>query len=303
MKDFFPFRSLLLGLVCVTWLQSTALAQLPEMIQKEPLIRVAFHPQSTGNRDPLKELFIEELRKITNLNIETYLPKTYTEISGALQSGHADFAFLSGFSYVLTAKHFQLTVLLKTIYNNEDAYRGVVVVRKDSGINTLKDLKGKRFAFVDTNSTSGYLLPLAALLKEGVKPEVFFKTVSYTGHHRESLDQLVAKKVDAVATWGNLDGKGGAWSSYYGPKEQALFKPILLSEAVPNEIFCVSSAFYKKYPRETMQIVAALLSYINKPKNRNLVEQLFHMDYFVPAYNSDFGRLKDIVSYVEKSMK
>jgi len=56
----------------------------------------------------------------------------------------------------------------------EDLYgrsmsRGVILVRKDSGINSIRDMKGKRFAFVDKATTAGYLSPLAYFKKMGIE--------------------------------------------------------------------------------------------------------------------------------------
>jgi len=50
-------------------------------------------------------------------------------------------------------------------------YRGIIFVRKDSGINTLKDLKGKSFAFNEPASTSGYLYPFTMLHDAGINPQ------------------------------------------------------------------------------------------------------------------------------------
>ena len=48
-------------------------------------------------------------------------------------------------------------------------YHSVVVVRKDSGIRTLADLSGHKFAFEDPGSTSGYLMPRVALEMAGLR--------------------------------------------------------------------------------------------------------------------------------------
>lgn len=48
-------------------------------------------------------------------------------------------------------------------------YEGVIVARADSGIAGLKDLRGKRVAFVDRFSSSGYVAPKALLEKAGIQ--------------------------------------------------------------------------------------------------------------------------------------
>lgn len=47
-------------------------------------------------------------------------------------------------------------------------YHTVIVARKDSGIAALEDLRGRKFAFEDPGSTSGYFLPRQALEDTGL---------------------------------------------------------------------------------------------------------------------------------------
>jgi phosphonate transport system substrate-binding protein len=47
-------------------------------------------------------------------------------------------------------------------------YKSVIIVRQDSGITNLRDLRGKRIAYQERYSTTGYLLPHLALLEAGL---------------------------------------------------------------------------------------------------------------------------------------
>lgn len=44
-----------------------------------------------------------------------------------------------------------------------DSYKSEILVKKDSKIKSLKDLKGKKIALQDVTSTAGYTFPLAML--------------------------------------------------------------------------------------------------------------------------------------------
>ena len=68
----------------------------------------------------------------------------------------------------------------------------VIIVPKDSDIDSLDDLKGKTFGFVDPVSTTGHLLPKATFVKElGVTPEElgngFFKDYQFAGGHDKAV--------------------------------------------------------------------------------------------------------------------
>lgn len=61
--------------------------------------------------------------------------------------------------------------LVREWKNGAAEYHSVIVVRRDSGLRSLEDLRGRKFAFEDPGSTSGYLLPRAALEGAGLSLE------------------------------------------------------------------------------------------------------------------------------------
>jgi phosphonate transport system substrate-binding protein len=74
-----------------------------------------------------------------------------------------------------------------------------VIAHKDSGIKSVKGLKGKTFAFVDPSSTSGHLFPKAGLIKAGFNPDKDFGRVIFSGSHDSSAIAVQNKKIDAAA--------------------------------------------------------------------------------------------------------
>ncbi|GIW22853.1 MAG: hypothetical protein KatS3mg068_1860 [Candidatus Sericytochromatia bacterium] len=87
---------------------------------------------------------------------------------------------------------------------------GAIIVRKDSNINTLKDLKGKRFAFGDPISTSSHIFPKMLLIKNGINPDTDFVNVLFAGTHDSVVLSVYNKKVDAGATFSD-DKEGKKW--------------------------------------------------------------------------------------------
>ncbi len=81
----------------------------------------------------------------------------------------------------------------------DEKFRSVFITRPDSGINSLKDLKGKTFTFGAPSSTSGSLMPRYFMMKEGVDPDKDLKRVAFSGAHDATALQVAGGKVDAGA--------------------------------------------------------------------------------------------------------
>ncbi len=58
-----------------------------------------------------------------------------------------------------------------------DSYKSEILVKKDSKIKSLKDLKGKKIALQDVTSTAGYTFPLAMLTEAGINATKDMKIV------------------------------------------------------------------------------------------------------------------------------
>jgi phosphonate transport system substrate-binding protein len=74
-----------------------------------------------------------------------------------------------------------------------------VIARADSGIERLEDLRGKRFAWVDPTSTSGYLFPRALLQEHGLVPDAAFAQQVFAGGHDKVALAVLQRQVDGGA--------------------------------------------------------------------------------------------------------
>ena len=80
-------------------------------------------------------------------------------------------------------------------------YHGYLFARKDSGIRTVADMKGKRFAYVDRATTAGYLFPRAYLKEKGVAdPDRYFGEVFFAGSHDATVLAVLNGEADIGAS-------------------------------------------------------------------------------------------------------
>jgi phosphonate transport system substrate-binding protein len=154
------------------------------------------------------------------LGVETkiFTPADYDGVIQGLLGGTIDMAWLGASAYAktyLTDPEAVDVVLVKTNLDGSFAYHSIGFARKDSGIKSLADMKGKKFGFGDPNSTSGYLVPSIEIPAETgstMENGAYFKEVVFTGGHEQTIVAVVNKDVDGGVTW--ADGQGN-WEDGY----------------------------------------------------------------------------------------
>ena len=135
------------------------------------------------------------------VNVELKVLTRYGNIIDNFVSLGLDGAFMGSFTYTLA--HVKLGVEPIARPENIDGtstYYGLIFVRKDSGIKTAKDMKGKVFAFVDKATTAGHLLPLAFFKENGIKDyKTYLKETYFTGTHDDAIYDVLDKRADIGA--------------------------------------------------------------------------------------------------------
>ncbi len=148
----------------------------------------------------------QEAPKVQNAiasSVDFQIAKDYEQIIDWLLQDKLDMAYLGPMSYLEAIdRGAKVEPLVAAIdkHTGQPWYRACIIVKQDSLIKTLKDLKGKRIAFVDKLSTSGYLMPLATFKKVGIDYDRDFTQVLYAGSHSNSMAALEDGIVDATAT-------------------------------------------------------------------------------------------------------
>ena len=158
----------------------------------------------------------ECLREYTEeaLGVETKLfaPADYDGVIQGLLGGTIDMAWLGASGYAktyLSDPEAVEPVLVKVNLDGGYGYYSIGFARKDSGITSLEDMKGKTFGFGDPNSTSGYLIPsieIPAATGSSMESGDYFGEVKFTGGHEQTIVAVNNGDVDGGVTW--ADGLG-----------------------------------------------------------------------------------------------
>ncbi len=146
------------------------------------------------------ELLTAYLSSAIGRRVNLYVAKDERDLRVQMEAGVVDVGSFSPVAYVEAARGGKIRVIAQSVLNGSATYPGLIIKRFDSHINSLADLEGKRFAFVDSKSISGFVYPRAMLIDKGVNLERFFKEVIFAGSHEKVIAAVLLGTVHAGAT-------------------------------------------------------------------------------------------------------
>jgi len=161
-------------------------------------VRVGMIPDAGATQVSVEEKvpLRDYLAKAIGSPVELIIPTNYNATVEGLGNGSLDFAYLGGLTYVKAHERYKVIPLVQRESDRE--FHSLFITAANSPIHSLADLKGKSFAFGDINSTSGHLMPFAALKQSGVLPGADF-SFRYTGSHPATAKAVEAGSFDAGA--------------------------------------------------------------------------------------------------------
>jgi len=240
------------------------------------------------------------LEKRTGYKFKSSVLTSYAAAIEAMGAGKADIVWYPPFSYVLAHEKVGARVILMTVRSGSKWYHGYIIARKDSGINNIADLKGKRFAYVDPLSTSGCVYPKLLLREKGYDPETFFSRAIYAGGHDKAVFAVYNRQVDGAAVYGNgdVDARDRVIGTIKDVKEKT--KVIAQTAPIPNDTVAVS----KDTPPEVVRKVRdALIEISASDSGRRAVLALYGVDGLVPAKDSDFDPIRRAVRLMNVNLE
>lgn len=143
--------------------------------------------------------FLLYLEEKLNRPVELVQRKTYLEVNDLIEHGEVDVAFVCTSAYVEGHDTFGMELLVAPQVNGKTVYNSVLIVPINSNAQSIKDLKGKVFAFTDPISLSGRVYPTYLVHQLGFTPEEFFERTFFTYSHDEAIRAVASGVADGAA--------------------------------------------------------------------------------------------------------
>lgn len=248
---------------------------------------------------PLEKLLSKELGIPVKVSVST----NYNTIVEAMKSKKVDVGFLPPTAYTLAHDQKAADLLLQAqrfgvkedgSASKElvDSYKSEILVKKDSKIKSLKDLKGKKIALQDVTSTAGYTFTLAMLKNEaGINATKDMKIVNVKGHD-QAVISLLNGDVDAAAVFNDA-------RNTVKKDQPNVFKDtriLKLTQAIPNDTISVRPDMDKDFQEKLKK---AFIDIAKSKEGHKIISEVYSHEGYTETKDSNF----DIVREYEKLVK
>lgn len=181
--------------------------------------------------------FLNYLEKHTGRRFSLRFTEKYEDTVKNLGKGITHFAALGPVNCVIAIKKYGAGCLVMGLNSyRKPEYRAAIITRKDSPLKTLKDLKGKTFAFGDRYSTQGHIIPRKMLEDAGIKLDDL-KNYVFTGSHSNTARAVLNGEYDAGGMQDNLAIR---------LEREGKIRIIALSKPYPSSLICYNKDLDKE---------------------------------------------------------
>ncbi len=267
---------------------------------EKPLV---FGTTPIGKKDEMTKRFsglIDYLSEKLGRKVIFTISIDYDTLAKDLNNGNIDFAIISPTAYVKAIKDYPKLKYVATTVEKKTKqafYYGYIFTRKDSGINSYRDLRGKLFAFVDEGSGSGFKFPVAMMInKWKIDPRKYFKKTLFMGNHPNVIDAVYKKQAHAGATW----------MFPYEEKIKNLgknsFKILLKTPPIPSDAFTVSPQTSDETVKKLREILLSINDETKTSGGKNVIKDFYYMG-FVVKNNSFYDIIRQTAQTIKKWQK
>lgn len=143
--------------------------------------------------------FLDYLEEKLNRPVELIQRRTYLEVNDLIEHGEVDIAFVCTSAYIQGHDTFGMELLVAPQVDGKTTYNSYLIVPTSSQAQSMKDLRGRVFAFTDPISLSGRVYPTYIVQQLGFTPEEFFARTFFTYSHDEAIRAVASGVADGAA--------------------------------------------------------------------------------------------------------
>jgi phosphonate transport system substrate-binding protein len=188
--------------------------------------------------------------QLPNVELKLEASRNYEEFDKKLYSGHFDFAMPNPYQTILSLAH-GYRIFGKMA--DDENFRGIILVRKDSSIKEVSDLKGKSVAYPAETALAATMMPQQYLHTHGLNINTDIEN-RYVGSQESSIMNVLLGHVAAAATW------PVPWKTFSAeyPDQAAQLVIKWQTESLPNNGWVVRNDVPTEIATQFAQVLFAL---------------------------------------------
>ena len=237
-------KKLIFWLCGVVFFAVTAGAAQAQKCRDPATLRLAVIPQMKNQLEQGRyDVLVNVLQADLVRDVVLVTAGSYSAVIEGLLDGSVDLAELGAGSYVTAKERGAAITAFASLHSQMDAegpesYHSVLVTRQDAGIRSLEALRGSALSLVDPVSTSGGIVPRAAVPRlTGLPLESWFGRISFAGSHDLAIEAVLAGRVAAAFVAGSRVEKG----IHNGKPLKKVLRVLWRSEPIPFDPFVYQS--------------------------------------------------------------
>lgn len=242
---------------------------------------------------PLEKLLGDRLGIPVKVSVST----DYNTIIEAMASKQVDVGFLPPTAYVLAKEKGAAEVILQAQrFGVDDAtgakttelvdfYKSMIIVKKDSPIKSIEDLKGKKIAYQNVTSSAGYVWPAAVLMDAQIDPLNDVTPLTVKGHD-QAVISVLNDDVDAAAIF--QDARTLVSKDYPTVFEDT--RVLTYTSKIPNDTISVRSDMDAAW---VTKLQDAFIDIGMSEDGRKVIEEIYTHEGYVVSNDSVFDIVRE----------
>ena len=228
-----------------------------------------------------------------NRPVQLIIPKDFYEFETLAKNNKIDFAYQAPHTYIRLAKLYNKNNLLKSLTPKGDTtHHGVVIVRKDSAIKTLADLKGKVIMFGSKLSTAKSMATKELLKNNNIDINKDLKNYIYGGSCESIALNIFLKSVDAGAicdySFEEINDPEDTTEAEIPANQMRIIAETI---EIPTWIF---TALQKTDSQVVTEVFNALGELNGENEQQEHILEAAEIGGFVPANDSDYEQIRQM---------
>ncbi len=250
---------------------------------------------------PLEELLSDELGIPVKVSVST----DYNTIVEAMKSDQVDVGFLPPTAYVLAQEQDAADVILQAQrygVNDDgspteelvDSYKSIFIVKADSDIQSVEDLKGKKIGYQNVTSSAGFVWPAATLMEADIHPLEDVEPVTLKGHD-QAIISLLNGEIDAAVTF--QDARNIVVNDYEDVFEET--RVLEFTEPIPNDTIAIRPEISDDMKDKITQ---AFIEIGKDEEGQEIIRDIYSHEGYVESQDSNFDIVREYEDKVSKEV-